>query len=377
MSSLVRKTLLREWPRFVPAALAICFTGVLLIVQTALVLGIFGSAAIYVNASSADLWIGYPGTQSVNLGRNIQSDVEMALRMQPGIRAVEPLLWHEGDWRQRPENSGVSIYMIGIDTAAQGMAFQRLLTPEQRWRLQQPDSVIVDRADLDQLGVGIGDSAWVDGRRMTVVGVTQGMRALGGVNVLASLDTVRNFDSDPASRQRATYLLASGDGSVSADALRQQMRPRAGFGPYAIWTASEFARQSQLFWMFDTGAGVAVLFLAIIVMLVGAVISSQALMAVVMGSVREYATLNALGVGMRSLRLIVLEQATWIGGIGAVLALLLSALLLALAGSRDVPVDMNLQAALACCALLLLLALTSGLLAMRALIHAEPALLLH
>ena len=36
-------------------------------------------------ASSANLWVGYPGTQSVNFGRNVSGDVEMRLRMDPDV----------------------------------------------------------------------------------------------------------------------------------------------------------------------------------------------------------------------------------------------------------------------------------------------------
>ncbi|MGO4780245.1 FtsX-like permease family protein, partial [Lysobacter sp. 2RAB21] len=117
----------------------------------------------------------------------------------------------------------------------------------------------------------------------------------------------------------------------------------SGFGRYQVWTAHRFARQSMLFWMFDTGAGAGVLFLAGIVLLVGAVITSQALVAAVTGSVREYATLNALGISMRALRWVVLEQAVWVGAMGVVMATALGTVLIALARSRDVPVMFNLQ----------------------------------
>ena len=78
MIALARKTLVHEWRRFIPSVFAVGFSGVLLAMQAALVLGIFGSAALYVTASSADLWIGYPGTQSVNFGRTIGRDVTCA-----------------------------------------------------------------------------------------------------------------------------------------------------------------------------------------------------------------------------------------------------------------------------------------------------------
>lgn len=387
MTSLVRKTLWREWRRFMPAMLAICFTGLLLMVQAALVLGIFGSAALYVNASSAALWVGYPGTQSVNLGRGIDSDVEMALRMQPDVTAVEPLLWLDGDWRSDADTVGrhgdpekskssTSVFVVGINPAADGMAFDHLLKPDMRLRLQQPGAVIVDRADLEQLGVRVGDSAWIDGHRVSVIGVTHGMRALGGVNVLTSLETARNLDSNAHSNGRVTYFLAGTRAAAALENLRDAIGRQSAFGPYEIWTASEFARKSELFWIFDTGAGVAVLFLAVIVLLVGIVISSQALMAVVIASVREYATLNALGVGMSALRRIVLEQATWIGGIGLCMAGLLSTVVLWLAHRHDVPVAMTPAVAFFCALLVMVLALASGLVAMRGLLRADPALLL-
>ncbi len=73
------------------------------------------------------------------------------------------------------------------------------------------------------------------------------------------------------------------------------------------------------------------LFLAGIVFLVGAVITSQTLVAAVIGSIREYATLNALGVGVGDLRKVVMEQAFWVGALGLLGADLLGIVLMLLA----------------------------------------------
>ena len=59
-------------------------------------LGIFGSAAVYVTASSADLWVGYPGTQSVNFGRRVRPTSRCACAWTRPSPAVEPYLWVEG-----------------------------------------------------------------------------------------------------------------------------------------------------------------------------------------------------------------------------------------------------------------------------------------
>lgn len=383
MIALARKTLVHEWRRFIPSVFAVGFSGVLLAMQAALVLGIFGSAAIYVTASSADIWVGYPGTQSVNFGRSIGSDVEMRVRMDPDVAAVEPYVWIDGDWRAPAPHSGaspgpdtgggVSIYLSGISTADDSMLFAKLLSPWQRLRLREPGAVIVDRADLDTLGTPEGGTAWVNNHAVHIVAAVDGLRGLGGANVISSLATAREIAGSNAS----TYFVARVRAGASAKAVQQRLSATvSSFGPYEAWTADTFARRSQRYWMFDTGAGAGVLFMAIIVCLVGSVVTSQSLKAVVAGSAREYAVLNALGVSRGALGRVVVEQACWIGGLGFVLAALASAVLLSIAAVYRVPVALNLPAVLACAVLVAVLSLLSGLGAMRSLLRADPATLL-
>ena len=205
MIALARKTLVHEWRRFVPSIFAVGFSGVLLAMQAALVLGIFGSAAVYVTASSADLWVGYPGTQSVNFGRNIGSDVEMRLRMDPDVAAVEPYIWLDGDWRARSgadgaTGGGVSIYLSGVGTADSSIMFTKVLSSWQRQRLREPGAVIVDRADLGTLGTQEGGTAWINNHAVQIVAAVEGLRGLGGVNVLSSVATAREIADGDAAR---------------------------------------------------------------------------------------------------------------------------------------------------------------------------------
>lgn len=377
MVALARKTLVYEWRRFLPAILSVGFAGLLQLLQAALVLGIFGSASVYVTGSSADIWVGYPGTQSVNEGRPIDPDLVSLLWMDPAVRQVERFHWVDGEWHTARSHAGdVSVFVCGINPRAQGLMFSHVLSPSLRKRLEEPDAVVVDRADLDKMDAHVGSRASVNGRQVRIVGVTTGLRALGGVNVLASLDTARRLDGDPDEAARPTYLVARLADPQKAAMVAARLRKHGGFGPYQVWTAGEFARRSVLFWLFDTGAGAGVLFMAGIVFLVGAVITSQTLVAAVVGSVREYATLNALGVGVRALRWVVLEQAFWVGALGLISAAVFGGLLLVLARSEDVPVVLNVPISLVCAALIMALAAVSGLAAMRSLRRADPATLL-
>ena len=375
MVALARKTLIYEWRRFLPAMLAVGFAGLLQLLQIALVLGIFGSTSLYITGSSADVWVGYPGTQSVGSGRTIDADVESRILMDPAVLRVEPYIWVDGDWRGPAETGGVSVFVSGIDPRPDGLMFSKALAPDLRARLAEPDAVVVDRSVLDQLGVGIGQTATINGHQVRVVGISSGLRALGGVNVLCSLDTARRLDDDPTD-SGPTYLVAKLREPTRAAAVATRLRGSTAFGPYTTWSAKDFAKISVRYWLFDTGAGAGVLFLAGIVFLVGAVITSQTLIAAVNGSMREYATLNALGVGVGALRRVVLEQAFWVGALGLFGAGVLGIVLMLLARSQDVPVVLNVPAALACIVLVMGLAAVSGLAAMRSMRRADPATLL-
>ncbi len=375
MSTLARKTLLREWNRFFPAIMAIAFAGLLLVAQAGLVLGIFGSASVYINQSSANFWLGYPGTQSVNLGRNISNDLMDWVRTLPGVDAVEPMLWLDADWRSR--RGGVSISVIGLNPTVHGLLFDQILNPALRSLLTEPGAIIVDRADLDELAASSGGLGWINQHPVHIVAMVHGLRALGGVNILASLETTRWLANDPTLLNNSTYILGHlHNPQLLGHLLSELNRRLASFGPHAAWAARTFAHRSQMFWLLDTGAGVAVLFLASIVFVVCAVIASQSLTAIVISASREYATLNALGASMGALRLLVFEQSLWVGGIGLLLGSILASVLFFVARWHDVPVEMNLQVALGCAMLVLLLALVSGLLAMRGLMRADPARLL-
>lgn len=376
MVALARKTLVYEWRRFLPAILAVGFAGLLQLLQAALVLGIFGSASVYITGSAADLWAGYPGTQSVNLGRPISEDVAMRLRMDPDVTNVEPFRWVDADWRGPRDTGGVSVFVSGIDPRPDGMMFSHALPPALRAKLNEPGAVIVDKADLDSLGVNIGDTAAINGQRVRVVGVSSGLRALGGVNIVSSLDTARVLDIAPEDTGMMTYFVAKVRDPSKAKAIAKRLTGSDSFGPYNVWTAKEFARQSQLYWMLDTGAGAGVLFLAGIVFLVGAVITSQTLIAAVIGSIREYATLNALGVGRGALRKVIMEQAFWVGALGLICSIVIGIVMLAIARSRSVPMQLHPLTAAVCLALSMALAIVSGLAAMRSLRRADPASLL-
>ncbi|RQP23784.1 ABC transporter permease [Piscinibacter terrae] len=374
--ALARKTLVHEWRRFAPATLSVAFSALLLLVQTALVLGIFGSAAVFIDRSGGDLWIGAPGTQSVELGRPLPADTDTWLRMHPQVRSLEPFLWVDADWRSGTGRGAVSVSVSGIATKAGSVMFSRSISDDMRARLAEPEGVIVERADLAKLGVDTGSRVQLNGHSVRVVGIATGLRALGGVNVLASVDTARRILGSPPSDERNTYFVATLREPAKAVQVRAQLDADGQRHGYQAWTRAEFSRLAIFYWMFETGAGLGVLFLSCIVCVVGIVITSQSLMGAVGGSVNEYATLHALGVGMGSLKRVVLEQSAWVGAAGLLMGIAATAAALWLASRNDVPVSLDGWAAFACIVVVMGISLLSGLAATRVLRRADPATLL-
>ncbi len=373
---LARKSLLHDWRRFLPAVVAVAFSGLLLLVQSALVLGIFGSAAVYVDASRGDLWVGNPKTPTVEQGRILPLDTEVWLRLDPAVDRVEAYNWMEADWRSRSDLAAITLFVSGVNTSADALLFARVLPAALRARLDQPDSVIVDEADLGKLGVVVGDRPRINGRTVQVVGTVSGLRTLGGVHLLTSLETAARLQPAGPSDERVPYYVVRLGDKSQLSAARSRLEAVGVAHGFAVWPSEVFSKRASDYWLFDTGAGLGVLFMAIIVSLVGAVITSQTLMGAVAGSAAEYAALQALGIGVPALRGVVLEQATWIGSVGLVVGAIGAFAALRLAKQYHVPVALDGWAALACVVLVLGISMISGWAAVRALRSADPASLL-
>lgn len=372
---LALKTLIYEWRRFAPAMVAVAFSGLLVLLQAAIILGIFSLSSQYVTRSSADLWIGYPGVQSLDLGRPIGGQAEVFAWANPHVQRVEPFLWGSGEWRTRSRGM-VNVYIVGIQPAADAMALAQALTPAQRTALSQPDAVLVDDADLEKLQATVGGSAEINGRLVRIVGLTHGLRALGGVNVIASLPTTRRLDPASGPGGRVAYLLARLDNPARAADVARALNARGAGRGFEAVSGRDFARRTTIYWLVESGAGVAFLFGSVVALLVAVVITSQTLSAAVAGSLKEYAALRALGFSMRALRRIVIAQSAWVGAAGLVVGGGLTLLLVLGAAAASVPVVLSFPMIAGAATLVIFTSIGSGLLALRRVGQADPASLL-
>jgi putative ABC transport system permease protein len=373
MVSIARSSLLFEWRRYTAAVLAVTFAGLLVVVQLALLLGLFGSVSMAIDKSDAQLWIGFKDTQSVDLGRPIRPASDAAAWAHPGVERVERYVSAYGDLR-RPDGVAVGVSVNAIDTSAQALAFSKMLTPAERALLREPDAIIIDAADLGKLNAQIGTTVEINRKRARVVGAVEGLRAVGGVNVLSSFATARSFD--PSAAEQVSFYLVGLKPGYAAEQVASEIDDKSSVARYSVWVARDFSIQSQKYWLLESGAGIGSGFASLLALIVGVVITSQTLSGAILASIKEFAAMRALGISRSSLRTVVIEQSLWVGAIGLTVTGVLTLLIALLADHWRIAMEFPWWMLSGVAAVMMVIAVLSGLLSLRPLMSAEPASLL-
>jgi putative ABC transport system permease protein len=360
-----------ERNRFLPGILAVGFSTLLIALQFGLLLGMFSVVSVPVDRSTADVWVGYPGVQSVDMGLPIPEAWRSRLEGQPEVVRTEPYVEGVVPW-PRP-NGGVEFaVVVGSHLGRASLGAIADLTPELRKRLTEPGAVVVNEDDLGRLGIRrLGETAEVQGVRVRVVGLVHGIKGLGGVYLFCSVLTARRLlHMRP---DQATYLLARCRNPADAPEVARRLRAWPGMSAF---TRTELSRGSRMHWLVKTNAGLALGSAALLGLLVGLAITNQTLHAAAVAAAREFAMLEALGIPTRRMSALLVSQAFWVGLFGISLAQP-AAQGLAWCFRRLGP-QVNLPPWLlaGAAAVTLLMALLSGLLALRSLRLAEPSNLL-
>ena len=367
-------TIWYERNRFLPAILAVAFSALLIALQCGIVLGLLSMMSLPVDQAAADVWVGYPGVRSVDLGRPIPERWFARLAAQPEIERVEPAIIGFGLWirpstsQSRISPEACTVVGTRLDPGSLGAPETLRKRPDLLARLAEPRAIAIDASELGRLGVqGIGDQAEVMGHRVQVVGLVHGCKSLGGPYVFCSLETARvllHYRSE-----EATYLLGKCRDHADAAAVVARLR---GMPRMDSFTDDEFSRRSRLHWLLTTKAGIAVGFTALLGLLVGAVVTSQTLYAATAAAQREYATLRAMGIPRWRLKAVVLAQSFWVGLAGIVLSAPITFMLAEVANALGTQVRLPPAILIGAVVVTLSMALLAGLAALRSFQRVDP-----
>lgn len=341
-----------DWLRSAVTVVGIMFAVVLLAVQLGLYISASRMITGAVDNADADLWVMPYGTASFDEGAPLLSQSERSqVLATPGVLAAIPIVVGFADWR-RPDSATSSVVVVGSDAdalvpwdVAQGAVHN----------LREPDGVGVDRTYLDDLGIeGLGSVGHVEDQRARVRLVTDGIRSFTqSPYVFTTAQRARNMFG--VRRNAATFILVKTAADADFAGVRRDIAGRLRSAE--VLTTEEFRARNLQQWLFNTGAGIALIGGAILGLIVGTVIVSQTLYSSTKDHLREYATLRALGSPSSYLYKVVLTQAALCAaagyGIGMGVSLLLARL------SLDTPMPILVTPPLATGLLLLTVAMSA------------------
>jgi len=319
MGVLGRRNLFHDKVRFAVTLTGISFALVLIIVQFGLFLGFTTTTSNNIDHSNADLWVVFHGVGYFDMGRNFSERKFYQVLSTPGVKRAEKYMQAFGRWK-RADGRVENVQVIGFHPGS-GLGEPWNVVQGSLADLKQEDSVIVDDLYREKLGVErIGDRVEIGNHRARVVGFTHGIRSFTtSPFVYATFNSSLDYTNPTSEEGSTAYVLVKAAAGVSVQELKTRLRGR--LSDVDVYTTKEFSDKTRFYWMFTTGAGLAVLTAALMGLVVGVAVVAQTIYAATMDHIREYGTLKAIGATNRYLYRVLMEQAVWSAVLGYGLAM--------------------------------------------------------
>ena len=240
------KSVLHDCRRYLPAAIAVGVSGLMLVAQVSPALGAFRLAAGPVEYSRAALWVGPAAARAVDQSRGLSAFAASRLWLDPQIARIETLSAIIGSGE-----AGQTALVSALDITPQGLSYAAVVSPEQRRMLAEPGTVLIGKADADRLGLGAGDPIRINRQQLRVAGVVPHLRALFGMPLLASEATRRALSAEGGGTP-GFYLVALKPGADPA-AVAQQLMDTTPAPEFRVWTAQELSASTIRVWALESG----------------------------------------------------------------------------------------------------------------------------
>jgi len=182
--------------------------------------------------------------------------------------------------------------------------------------------VILDELYKQKLGVSqVGEVFEISGYRARVVGFTRGIRSFTtSPYVFTSFKNAQDFAE--LREDQTMFVLVKVVPGANVQQVRRELLETVK--DVDVLTTSQFSRMTTFYWMFTTGAGVAVLIAAVLGLVVGFVVVAQTIYATTMDHIREFGTLKAMGAPNSYVYKVIMEQAAISAVIGYALGMIVS-----------------------------------------------------
>lgn len=372
--------LTRQPGRLLVALAGICFAGMLMFLQLGFRDALFDASIAIHRLFNADVVvISSTSSSSVSMEPFPQRRLFQAASW-PEVESISPVRWGLLVWKNPETGAPRGILTVGFDPDDDILRLEGLA--EQKKGLQLDQRVLYDRLSRSEFGpveewleAGRTVTAEVGNTRLVVADLVELGVSFGADGTL--LTSNRTFNQ----------LTGSADGSSTAIELGL-IRLVPGADPDAVaaalnkalpddvrvLTKPEFLEFEQGYWRSSTAIGFIFNLGATMGLVVGAVVVYQILFSDVVDHLPEYATLKAMGYSSMDLVAVILQESLLLAGFGYVPAFLAGQGIYNFARTAtNLPIGMSSQMATFVFAMIFLMCVISGLLAMGKIRDADPA----
>ena len=375
--SLALSTVIYEWRRYMAAVVALAFAGLLILAFVGMFVGMGRAFTATIDNSPADLMILPAKADSMMNTGGMPRRIMPLIYMNPAVAAVSDLDDGFGSFSNLntgKEKKRSFVNLVSADTAPDSLTMPTNMGEDVRLALSQPYAVAVDQSALAGLGVKLGDMAAINGHAVRVAAVFHGYPNMMQPQVMISRQTLRLLkQARPANR--VGPMLVRVVNPADAILVRDQLNAVAN-GQYRAWTRAELSKANENAMLKQQVIGIILAFAVIIGAVSGLAITWQTLRGAILGNIKEFASLRALGVSMGSLQLVVMEISFWVGIAGLAATALLVGGVGFLARAGGVPMAFPISTVTFTGGFLLAIAILSGVFSLGILKKSQPADLL-
>ena len=373
MPPLARRNLFHDKIRLAVTLTGITFAVLLVVVELGLFLGFSTTTSSLIDRSGADLWIASRNVSYIEQGSPFSERKLYQVRATPGVASAEKYIARIASWK-RHEGGHESVQVVGFNAGQSGqvMGGPWNITAGTVADLNAPDAVLVDDLYWKKLGIThVGEVFEINGYRARVVGTTHGIRSFTTAPyVFTTFKNAQNFTL--LREDQTVFILVRAAPGADMKELQRDLESRVH--GVDVLTTSQFSNMTRSYWMFTTGAGVAVLLAALLGLVVGIVVVTQTIYATTMDHLREYGTLKAIGAPNSYVYRVILQQAAMSAVMGYALGISVSLFIVHGSEQGGVAILLPWPMAALIFALTLLMCGIAAAVSINKVIHLDPAM---
>ena len=370
MPPLARRNLFHDKVRLIVTVTGIVFAVVLIVVELGLFVGFTDTTSSLIDHSGADLWVTSRHVPYVELGVPFSERKLYQVRAVPGVQEAQKLITRWTDWKSA-DGRQESVQIVGIDPDS-SMARPWNLVEGTVGDLKKPDAVIMDDIYKQKLGAShVGELFEIRGHRARIVGFTHGIRSFTtSPYVFTTFKNAQDYAT--IAGDQTIFILVKLAPGANVEQVRRGILENVK--DVEVFTSREFSHMTQFYWMFTTGAGVAVLLAAVLGLVVGFVVVAQTIYATTVDHLKEFGTLKAMGAPNSYVYKVIITQATISAVMGYVLGMIVSGFVVRASQSGGAAILMPWPMAVGMFFLTLVMCVSAALVSISKVTRLDPAM---